>query len=100
MNLFLSPLWLIALPLACAPVVFVVRRRERLACLLAASSTSITVRLCLSMPFDWSIDVLGRIVSLPSPVRVFLACISSWQRSTLFALPLSLKAVLFPISSW
>jgi len=75
MNLLLSPLWLIILPLATAPAIFVIRRRGRLAGLLAALSTLITVRLCLSMPFDWSIDVLGRDISLQPPGRVFLACI-------------------------
>ncbi len=75
MNLSLSPLWLMILPLATAPIIFVIRRRRRLASLLAALSTLITARLCLSMPFDWSINLLGRAILLQPPSRAFLACI-------------------------
>ena len=75
MNLLLSPLWLMVLPLVAAPIVFVIRRRGQLSGLLAALSTLIAARLCLSMPFDWSIDLLGRVISLQPPSRAFLASI-------------------------
>ena len=73
MSQALSPLWLIALPLVTAPLVFAMRRRERLACLLAALSMLLTLRLCLSTPFDWSTDFLGRTVALQPSGRIFLA---------------------------
>lgn len=69
----LSPLWLLFLPLAGAPLVFAMRHRERWACLLAAFCMLLSVRLCLSMPFDWSIDFLGRTILLQPFGRTFLA---------------------------
>ena len=73
MNLILNPLWLVILPLGMAPVVYVVRRRGGLAGLLAGMTTLVTARLCLSMPFDWSLQVLGRNMLLRPADRMFLA---------------------------
>lgn len=73
MNLSLHPLWLVILPLGMAPVIYLLRRREGLAGLLAAVTTLVTARLCLSMPFDWSIELLGRTMSLQSPDRMYRA---------------------------
>jgi len=73
MSHFLSPLWLIVLPLVTALLTFVIRRRERSACLLAALLMLVTVRLCLSLPFDWSVEFLGRSISLHPSGRTLLA---------------------------
>jgi formate hydrogenlyase subunit 3/multisubunit Na+/H+ antiporter MnhD subunit len=73
MSLLFHPLWLVILPLAMAPVIYVLRRRERLAGFLAALTTLVTARLCLSMPFDWSIVLRGRTMSLQPPDRMYLA---------------------------
>ena len=73
MSLLLSPLWLIILPLAMAPVVYIVRRREGLAALIAGATALVTARLCLSMPFDWSLQLFGRDMVLLPADRTFLA---------------------------
>ena len=73
MNLLLHPFWLVILPLGMAPVIYVLRRREGLAGLLAALTTLVTARLCLTMPFDWSVELLGRTMSLQPPDRMYLA---------------------------
>jgi formate hydrogenlyase subunit 3/multisubunit Na+/H+ antiporter MnhD subunit len=73
MTLILNPLWLIVLPLGMAPVVYLLRREGRLAGLLAGATTLVAARLCLSMPFDWSLTVLGRELTLRAGDRMFLA---------------------------
>lgn len=73
MSLMPHPFWLVALPLAMAPVVYLLRSREGPAGLLAGLTALITARVCLSMPFDWSTQLLGRTVALQPPDRMFLA---------------------------
>lgn len=74
MSFLESPLWLVFLPLAMAPVVYVVRRRSGLPSLIAAATALVTARICVSTPFDWSLSVLGREMSLRPGDRLFLAC--------------------------
>jgi multicomponent Na+:H+ antiporter subunit D len=73
MSLILNPLWLIVLPLAMAPVVYLVRRQGRLAGLLAGGTTLAAARLALSTPFGWSLSILGRELTLSAGDRMFLA---------------------------
>lgn len=69
----INPLLLIILPLAVAPVVYVLRRWSALSSLLAAATTLLVARLYLSTPFGWSSQIWGREMALEAPDRLLLA---------------------------
>ncbi len=69
----INPLLLIILPLAVAPVVYVLRRRSALSSLLAAATTFLVARLYLSTPFGWSSQIWGREMALEAPDRLLVA---------------------------
>ncbi len=71
----INPLLLIILPLAVAPVVYVLRRWSALSSLLAAATTFLVARLYLSTPFGWSSQMWGREMALQAPDRLLLAFI-------------------------
>ena len=65
-----GPLFLIVLPLALAPVVFLLRRWRLLAASLASAATLVMASLCLGPTFDRPVWVLGREVALGQPMMV------------------------------
>ncbi len=65
-----GPLFLILLPLALAPVVYLLRRWALLATALASASTLILASLCLGMPLDRPASVFGWGIALGQPMTV------------------------------
>ena len=65
-----GPLFLIVLPLALAPVVYLLRRWALLAASLASATALVIARLCLSLPLDRPVSVLGWEVALGEPMVV------------------------------
>ena len=65
-----GPLFLIALPLILAPVVYLLRRWRLLAAALASATALIVASLCLGLPFDRPPSVLGWEVALGEPMMV------------------------------
>ena len=65
-----GPLFLIMLPLIVAPLVFVLRRWAPLTALLASATALVMASLCLGLPLDRPISVLGWQVALGQPMRV------------------------------
>jgi len=65
-----GPLFLILLPLASAPIVFVLRRWTLPAAFLAAATAVVMAGLCLGLPLDQPAGVLGLEVALGQPIMV------------------------------
>ncbi len=65
-----GPLFLIVLPLALAPVVYLLRRWRLLAASLALATALIMASLCLGLSLDQSVSVLGWEVALGEPMMV------------------------------
>jgi len=65
-----GPLFLIVLPLALAPVVFLLRRWALLAASLASATVFIMASLCLGLLLDRPVSVLGWEVALGQPMIV------------------------------
>ncbi len=65
-----GPLLLILLPLASAPIVFLLRRWTPLAALLASATALAMAGLCLGLPLNRPISVLGWQVALGQPMTV------------------------------
>ena len=65
-----GPLFLIGLPLALAPVVYLLRRWRLLAASLASATALILASLYLGLPFDRPVYVLGLEVALGEPMMV------------------------------
>jgi formate hydrogenlyase subunit 3/multisubunit Na+/H+ antiporter MnhD subunit len=65
-----GPLFLIALPLALAPVVFVLRRLTLPAAFLASATAFVMAGLCLRPPLHQPVSVFGWGVALSQPVTV------------------------------
>lgn len=65
-----GPLFLIILPLALAPVVYLLRRRRLLAVSLASATALILASLFLALPFDRPVSMLGWEVALGEPMMV------------------------------
>jgi len=65
-----GPLFLIVLPLILSPVVYLLRRRALLAAALASTTALIMASLCLGLPFDKAVSVLGLEVALGEPIIV------------------------------
>ncbi|MBL7183650.1 MAG: hypothetical protein ISS50_04280 [Anaerolineae bacterium] len=65
-----GPLFLIGLPLALAPVVYLLRRWRLLAASLASATALIVASLCLGLPLDRPVSVLGWEVALGEPMMV------------------------------
>jgi multicomponent Na+:H+ antiporter subunit D len=65
-----GPLFLILLPLIVAPLVFVLRRWTLLAAFLASATALVMASLCLGLPLDRPVSVLGWKVALGEPMMV------------------------------
>ena len=65
-----GPLFLIILPLALAPVVYLLRRWRLLAASLSSATALIMASLCLGLPFDRPASLLGWEVALGEPMMV------------------------------
>ena len=65
-----GPLFLMVLPLALAPVVYILRRWRLLAASLASATALILASLYLGLPFDRPVSVLGLEVALGEPMVV------------------------------
>ncbi len=65
-----APLFLMVLPLALAPVVYLLRRWALLAASLASATALIMASLCLGLTFDRPASVLGLEVVLGEPMMV------------------------------
>jgi len=65
-----GPPLLILLPLALAPVVLLLRRWALLAAFLASAAALVMAGLCLGLPLDQPVSVLGWQVALGQPLRV------------------------------
>ena len=65
-----GPLFLIILPLALVPVVYLLRRWALLAASLASATALILASLCLGPTFDRPVSVLGMEVALGEPMVV------------------------------
>lgn len=65
-----GPLFLMVLPLALAPVVYLLRRWALLAASLASATALIMASLCLGLPLDQPVSVLGWEVALAEPMMV------------------------------
>ncbi len=65
-----GPLFLMVLPLALAPVVYLLRRWRLLAASLASAAALILASLCLGLPLDRPVSVLGLEVALGEPMVV------------------------------
>ncbi|MGQ9625652.1 MAG: proton-conducting transporter transmembrane domain-containing protein [Anaerolineae bacterium] len=68
----ISPLLAVVLPLAIAPLAYIVRRWAWAGGVLAALTASLAARLFLSTPFDWSGQLFGRELALEPASRAFL----------------------------
>ena len=65
-----GPLFLLALPLALVPVVYLLRRWRLLAASLASATALVMASLCLGLTFDRPVYVLGWEVALGEPMVV------------------------------
>jgi formate hydrogenlyase subunit 3/multisubunit Na+/H+ antiporter MnhD subunit len=65
-----GPLFLMVLPLALAPVVYLLRRWVLLAASLASATALIVASLCLGLPLDRPVSVFGLEVALGQPMVV------------------------------
>jgi len=65
-----GPLFLIVLPLAVAAVVYLLRRWALIAASLASATVFVMASLCLRLPLDRSVSVLGWEVALGEPMMV------------------------------
>ena len=65
-----GPLFLMILPLALAPVVYLLRRWALLAASLASATALIVASLCLGLSFDQPVSVLSWEVALGEPMVV------------------------------
>jgi len=69
-GLRVGPLFLIVLPLALVPVVYLLRRWRLLAAFLASATALVMAGLCLGLPLDRPASVLGLEVVLGEPMMV------------------------------
>ncbi|MFQ5813296.1 MAG: proton-conducting transporter membrane subunit [Anaerolineae bacterium] len=65
-----APLFLIVLPLVLAPVVYLLRRWALLAASLASATALVMASLCLHLPLDRPVSLLGWEVALGQPMVV------------------------------
>lgn len=65
-----GPLFLLVLPLALAPVVYLLRRWRLSAAFLASATTLIMAGLCLGLPLDRPVSAFGWKVALGEPMMV------------------------------
>lgn len=65
-----GPFLLIGLPLAMAPIVYLLRRWETPTAFLSAATAAVVAVLCLHLPLDRPVWMLGYVVSLGQMVRV------------------------------
>ena len=75
MTMMAGPLPLIILPLAMAPIVYFLRRWPMAASLSASVTALVTAGLCLRLPLDDPVYVLGRELALDHPSRMVVVFI-------------------------
>lgn len=96
-----GPLLLIGLPLAMAPIIYLLRRWETLAAFLSAAITAAVVGLCIRLPLDEPAWMWGYAVALGQTVRVLgreLALLETGRLAIAFVF--GVATLLFLFARW